>query len=67
MAQRKWGAAQNASYRAALHNAECRIDNVFSDSKGLVPGCSRVHGAARMDSDFSQIIQCGRQGAAPEM
>ena len=67
MAQRKWEAAQDAPYRAALPNAEDRIDNVFLASKGLVQGCSRVHGAAQMVSDSSRIIQCGRQGAAPEM
>jgi hypothetical protein len=67
MAQRKWEAAQDASYRAVLSNAEGRIDNVIPASKGLVPGCSRVHGAAQMDSDSSRIIQRGRQVAAPEM
>ena len=67
MTQRKRKAAQAVSDGAALPNADGRIDNVIPVSKGLVPGWSRIHEAGQMDNDPSRVIQCGRQGAAPEM
>lgn len=67
MTQRKRKAAQAVSGGAALPNADGRIDNISPASKGLVPGWSRIHGAGQMGNDPSWAIQCGRQGAAPEM